>query len=141
MCVLAVFLLPKLENKNPHGKGDTVLGRRAVSDELVMLGERIRSRRMELCMSQEALAEKVEISANTVSRIEGGQMSMTIGIFIKLAHALDTDANRLLGIVPAGAAERKYKDVLYRISNLKTHEQKIVLRTVEVLTDELRRNR
>ena len=118
-----------------------MLGRRAVSEELVMLGERIRSRRMELCMSQETLAEKAGISANTVSRIEGGQMSMTIGIFIKLVHALDTDANGLLGIVPAGETERKYRDVLYRISHLKTYEQKIVLRTAEVLADELRRNR
>ena len=31
------FLLPELENKNPHGKGDTVLGGRAVSEELVIL--------------------------------------------------------------------------------------------------------
>ena len=48
-----------------------MLGRRAASQELVALGERIRERRTELCLSQEALAEKAEISANTVSRIEG----------------------------------------------------------------------
>lgn len=118
-----------------------MLGRRAVSGELVMLGERIRSRRTELCLSQEVLAEKAGISANTVSRIEGGQMSMTIGIFIKLVHALDTDANGLLGIVPAGETERKYREVLCRLSHLKTYEQKIILRTVEVLADELRWNR
>lgn len=77
------------------------MGRRVESQELAALGERIRERRMELRLSQEALAEKAGISANTVSRIEGGQMSMTIGIFIKLVHALDTDANKLLGIIPA----------------------------------------
>ena len=77
-----------------------MLGGRAVSQELVMLGERIRSRRMELCMSQEALAEKAGTSANTVSRIEGGQMSMGIGTFIKLVQAMGADANDLLGIVP-----------------------------------------
>ena len=66
------------------------MGRHAVSRELVMLGERICTRRVELCLSQEMLAEKAGISANTVSRIEGGQMSMTIGIFIKLVHALGT---------------------------------------------------
>ena len=118
-----------------------MLGRRAVSQELVMLGERIRTRRIELCMSQETLAEKAGTSANTVSRIEGGHMSMTIKIFIKLVQALDTDANRLIGIVPAGETERKYRNVLYRLSHLKTYEQKIVLRTAEVLADELRRNR
>lgn len=117
-----------------------MLGRRAVSQELVMLGERIRHRRMELCMSQEALAEKTGISANTVSRIEGGQMSVTIGIFIKLVQALDTDADKLLGILPR--LERKqYQDIFYRISHLRAGEQEIVLRTVETLVEELHRNR
>lgn len=117
------------------------MGRRASSHELVALGERIRERRVELCLSQEALAEKAGISANTVSRIEGGQMSMTIGIFMKLAQALDTDANSLLGIIPAGEADRRCRDILYQVSHLKAHEQKIVQRTVEALADELRRNR
>lgn len=117
-----------------------MLGRRAVSQELVMLGERIRSRRMELCMSQEALAEKAGISANTVSRIEGGQMSMTIGIFIKLVHALETDADKLLGILPE-PGKRQYQDIFYRISHLKTGEQEVVMRTVETLVEGLKRNR
>ena len=64
-----------------------MVGRRAVSQELLLLGERIRSQRIKLCLSQEALAEKAGISANTVSRIEGGQMSMGIETFIKLAQA------------------------------------------------------
>ena len=116
------------------------MGRRAVPQELVMLGERIRNRRMELCMSQEALAEKAGISANTVSRIEGGQMSMTIGIFIKLVKALDTHADRILGIIPE--PERKeYREIFYRISHLRAGEQEIVLRTVETLVEELHRNR
>ncbi|MBD5473025.1 MAG: helix-turn-helix transcriptional regulator [Lachnospiraceae bacterium] len=105
-----------------------------------MLGERIRSRRMELCMSQEALAEKAGISANTVSRIEGGQMSVTIGIFIKLVQALDTDADRLLGILPE-AGRKQYREIFYRISHLRAGEQEIVLRTVETLVEELHRNR
>lgn len=66
---------------------------------------------------------------------------MTIGIFIKLVHALDTNANKLLGIIPAEETERKYRNVLYRISYLKTYEQNIVLRTAEVLVDEMRRSR
>ncbi len=132
--------IAKLGIENLNGKGDTVLGRRAVPQELVMLGERIRNRRMELCMSQEALAEKAGISANTVSRIEGGQMSMTIGIFIKLVQALDTDADRILGIIPE--PERKeYREIFYRISHLRAGEQEIVLRTVETLVEELHRNR
>ena len=116
------------------------MGRRVASQELVALGERIRERRTGLRLSQEALAEKAGISANTVSRIEGGQMSMTIGIFIKLVQALDTDAGSLLGILPA-SGEKRYRDLCYRISHLRAAEQEIVLRTVDALVEELYRNR
>lgn len=113
---------------------------RAESQELVMLGEHIRSRRMELRMTQEALAEKTGISANTVSRIEGGQMSMGVGTFIKLVQALDTDADRLLGILPEQEG-KQYRDIFSRISHLRTAEQEIVLETLETLVKGLHRTR
>lgn len=117
-----------------------MLGRRAASQELVELGERIRERRTELCLSQEALAEKAEISANTVSRIEGGQMSMSIGTFIKLVKALDTDAGRLLGILPE-LKDKQYQNIFYRINHLGVGEQEIILKTIETLVEELHRKR
>lgn len=117
-----------------------MVGRRAVSQELLLLGERIRNQRIKLCLSQEALAEKAGISANTVSRIEGGQMSMGIGNFIKLVQAMDADANDLLGIVPE-AGKKQYRDMVHRISHLKAAEQEVVLRTVDVLVDGLRQGR
>lgn len=116
------------------------MGRRAGTQELVMLGERIRSRRTKLCLSQEALAEKAGISANTVSRIEGGQMSMGIVTFIKLVQAMDADANDLLGIAP-GLEKKQYQDILHRIIHLRPEEQEIVLRTVETLAESLRQGR
>lgn len=117
-----------------------MLGRRAASQELLLLGERIRSRRIKLCLSQEALAEKAGISANTVSRIEGGQMSMGIGIFLKLVEALETDANSLLGIAPE-SEERQRGNITSSISCLEEAEQEIVFRTVETLVDALRKGR
>ena len=104
-CFFAVFfeedgvIMCRL-NVKTVGKGEAVVGRRAMSQELLQLGERIRRRRIKLCLSQEALAEKAGISANTVSRIEGGQMSMGIGTFVKLVQAMEADANDLLGISP-----------------------------------------
>ena len=117
-----------------------MVGRRAVSQELLLLGERIRNQRIKLCLSQEALAEKAGISANTVSRIEGGQMSMGIGTFIKLVQAMGADANDLLGIVPE-LEKKQHQDIFYRISHLKAADQKIVLRTVETLVDSLHQGR
>lgn len=116
------------------------MGRHAVSQELLQLGERIRSRRIKLCLSQEALAEKAGISANTVSRIEGGQMAMGIGTFVKLVQAMEADANDLLGIAPKQGKE-PYRDIARRIRCLGVTEQEVVLRTVETLAESLRQYR
>ena len=116
------------------------MGRRVESQELAALGERIRERRMELRLSQEALAEKAGISANTVSRIEGGQMAMGIGTFIKLVQAMGADANDLLGIVPE-LEKKRHGDIFHRISHLREPEREIVLRTIEALVESLRRGR
>ena len=117
-----------------------MVGRRAVSQELLQIGERIRSQRIKLCLSQEALAEKAGISANTVSRIEGGQMAMGIKTFIKLVQAMEADANDLLGIIP-GQEKGQYRDITRHIRRLGVTEQEIVLRTVETLAESLRQGR
>ena len=79
-------------------KGGTILGNRAVSQELIMLGNRIREYRKERGFSQEILVEKSGVSTNTISRIEGGQMAMSVGILQKIVKALGVDANTLLGV-------------------------------------------
>ncbi len=73
------------------------MSNRAISTELIELGERIRKRRQEMKLSQESFAEKAGISVNTVSRIEGGQTAMSVEIFRKIIEILETDANLLLG--------------------------------------------
>ena len=115
-----------------------MLGRRVESQELAALGERIRERRMELRLSQEALAEKAGISANTVSRIEGGQMAMGIGTFINLVQAMDADG--LLGVI-SDSGKKRHGDIFHRISHLREPEREIVLRTIEALVESLRRGR
>ena len=60
------------------------MGKYAESANLIELGNRIRDRRTELYLSQETVAEKAEVSTNTISRIECGQTAMSIEIFIKL---------------------------------------------------------
>ena len=47
------------------------MSNRAISTELIELGERIRKRRQEMKLSQESFAEKAGISVNTVTATEG----------------------------------------------------------------------
>ncbi|MCI6004354.1 MAG: helix-turn-helix transcriptional regulator [Blautia sp.] len=115
------------------------MGSRAGSKELIELGERIRKRRQEIHLSQEAFAEKTGISVNTVSRVEGGQTAMSIEVFKKMLEVLDTDANHLLGETPS--KDRQFDKLFCRIRNLKKDEQKVVLQTVDTMIDGLQKCR
>lgn len=112
------------------------MSNRAISTELIELGERIRKRRQEMKLSQESFAEKAGISVNTVSRIEGGQTAMSVEIFRKMIEILETDANILLG-KEEGDTERQesVQEVLYQIQKLKWKEQKIIMQTIDSLID------
>ncbi|MBC5745614.1 helix-turn-helix transcriptional regulator [Lachnospiraceae bacterium MD308] len=118
------------------------MGNRAESQDLIELGNRIRDRRQEIRLSQEKVAERAGISANTVSRIEGGQSAMSIEIFIKMVQILDVDANELLGNArPVTEEDGKCKKMFFRIRHLKRSEQTVVLQTMEALVDGLRQCR
>jgi len=119
-----------------------MLGSRIISRELADLGNRVRERRREIHLSQEALAEKAGISPNTVSRIEGGQMAMSVGIFQRIVKVLGMDANLLLGHTAAEAGEgREMQEMLWRASHLRKGEREVVARTMETLMDGLEKNR
>ena len=112
------------------------MSNRAISTELIELGERIRKRRQEMKLSQESFAEKAGISVNTVSRIEGGQTAMSVEIFRKMIEILETDANILLG-KEEGDTERQesVQEVLYQIQKLEWKEQRIIMQTIDSLID------
>lgn len=118
-----------------------ILGNRAGSQDLIELGNRIRDRRNEISMSQEKVAEQAGISANTVSRIEGGQSAMSIEIFIKMVQILGVDANELLGVSGQTKEEGQCRKMFCRIRHLKQSEQTVVLQTMEALVDGLRQCR
>lgn len=55
------------------------------------LGQAVRSRRLELGMSQVELAERAGMTQSAVSRLEAGGSVPTIGVLERLAVALNAD--------------------------------------------------
>lgn len=58
---------------------------------------RVRSKRAEVDLSQDALAEKAGVSADTVVKYEGGLRVPGSDTLVKLAQALGTTPDYLLG--------------------------------------------
>ncbi|EEF60499.1 helix-turn-helix domain-containing protein [Pedosphaera parvula] len=61
-----------------------------------LLGEAVRAKRKEAGFSQEKLAEKADLSAVFVSRIERGKESPTLDNLVKIAKALGTHVRDLV---------------------------------------------
>src|SRR5699024_3011088 len=60
------------------------------------LGARIKNKRLEQNLTQEQLAEKVELSAVYIGQIERGERKMTIDTLVKLANSLNSSIEELL---------------------------------------------
>lgn len=107
-----------------------------------MLGNRIREYRKERGFSQEILAEKSGVSTNTISRIEGGQMAMSVGILLKIVKALGVDANTLLGVsTEVNETEIWVSAFSSRVQELKENEQEILKHTMNALIESMKKNR
>lgn len=61
------------------------------------LGEKIASARKEKGMTQEMLAEQLEVTRQAVARWETGLSVPDAGMLVRIAGALDTTVNDLLG--------------------------------------------
>lgn len=65
------------------------------------IGEIIRSRRSDLRLSQEALAERVDVDVKTVGRWERGDIDFSgasCSVAVRLAWALETDVTTILAL-------------------------------------------
>ena len=95
------------------------------------IGQRILERRKKLGMTQEALAEKGEVTAQFVSYAEAGKRAMRPENLLKIATALEVSADYLL------TGEIIDKDLLILADKLRTLTPSQV-RIVEGIIDECR---
>ena len=61
-----------------------------------LLGEAIRAKRKKARLSQEALAEKADLSTVFISRVERGKESPSVDSLVKIAKALGVRARDLV---------------------------------------------
>ena len=93
-----------------------------MTTQFVEMGKRIASRRKSLGLTQNQLAEILEISNNHLSSIENGKQSPSFEKFIKLCEALDTTPDHLvLGCIHTKDIEQNIIDTI-RLCDKETTE-------------------
>jgi transcriptional regulator with XRE-family HTH domain len=77
----------------------------ALNETTRVFGERVRNRRVELGLSQEAAAVRCGIHWTQLGKVERGQRSLRLETIMKIADGLDIDAGELISGLPLPPSE------------------------------------
>ena len=73
----------------------------ALNETTRVFGERVRARRLELGLSQEAAAVRCGIHWTQLGKVERGQRSLRLETIVKIAGGLDVDPGKLVTELPS----------------------------------------
>ena len=73
----------------------------ALNETTRVFGERVRARRVELGLSQEAAAVRCAIHWTQLGKVERGQRSLRLETIVKIAGGLDVDPGELVRALPS----------------------------------------
>ncbi len=105
--------------------------------DYIETGERIRARRKELGLTQEAVAGKINITPSFYSQIESGTRKASINTFVSISQELSVSldyilCNNVLNPIPENFDEVE-KMIFHRIKNFTILEKECVLEIVTTL--------
>lgn len=104
------------------------------------IGKRIKIARIQADLTQEILAEKVNISATHLSNIETGTTRVSLTVIVNLANALSVTADDLLCDNVIKAKAQFEADINTLLENCDEYEVRIVKDVTEALVKTLRRD-
>lgn len=110
------------------------------NNDLYILGQQLRKYRQAKGLSQEKLAEILDISHITVGRIENGNQSVNILLFMKILKILEVDANDVFPPKYISDDEIccwEMKDQFLLIAGMNNRQKQLILKTMSTLVEEL----
>ena len=96
--------------------------------DLIAIGLRIQTRRKQLGLTQEKLADMMNVSIQMVSNLERGNKAIRIDNLVRLSELLQVSADYLL---TGQGSERDFQSLAERIARLPDHDRRLI----EVLVD------
>lgn len=97
------------------------------------IGRRIQSYREIVKMSQEELAEILDLSPNYISAIERGIKTPSLEVFVKIANALQVSADPLLEEVLINGYQIKTSLLTEKLETLSAQEREQALLVLETI--------
>ena len=97
------------------------------------IGRQIRRARKARGLSQEELAERINISTTHMSHIETGKTKLSLQVFVDIVSALKVGADELLKGQIGGQDQLERKQIDAVLNRCSTAEAKIIVATITAL--------
>ena len=102
-----------------------------------LLGERIRQERLKLRLTQEKLAESVDISDSYQGQIERGERSLSLDTLVNLANRLGVTVDYLLSDSVKVRDEEMLNEWLQIMDGRTTEDKRMALDVVKIMLGHL----
>ena len=97
---------------------------------LTEMGKRIAARRNELHLTQEAVAEQMDVSFQTISCVELGKQAIRLNNFIRLCQVLDVSADYILF---GKRSKKQMTSLTDKISRLSERDYQMLMQFIDRL--------
>lgn len=98
-----------------------------------LIGRRIREIRNEKQITQEWLANQVNVNVSHISNIETNKVKVSLSLLVKICNALDTTIDYMLESVYHCPDTTTEKELFNVVKDMKKDKQEILLRIAKVL--------
>ena len=109
--------------------------------DYVLLGELIKFWRQKRNLTQEMLAEKVELTPGFISLIETGKKRASLETLIRVCKELEITLNDLLVVNQITQPNDYNVEFVQLISNLNEFERNLIFEIIKAICKALKRNR
>jgi len=100
--------------------------------------ERVKKLRLEKRLTQEQLAERSDLTAESVTRVERGVRMPTLRTLGKIAHGLGVSPAQLVDVDLQGKAPKVSRHIAKIVAKLEDEDERVQAGAVEVLAAHLR---
>lgn len=108
--------------------------------DFIAVGKRIKLARERRGMTQEELAERIDISASHMSVVERGKKGLRLETLVNVANALDVSPNELLQDVAVHAQAGTANELATQIMKLPADRRTVALNVLKALLNPEEKN-
>ncbi|MBQ4529367.1 MAG: helix-turn-helix transcriptional regulator [Lachnospiraceae bacterium] len=105
------------------------------------LGNRIREERKKLNLTQEQLAEKMDVSATYIGFVERGERTITLGKLTCLANVLGVSVDYLLADTIAVPTSNKEELILSLFASATEDQQELIINISKLILNQGEKNK